>query len=54
MIDWDVRTCIKMHNLATAMKCPPVKDMVADKIRDIYLAHCEEGTEQDLTFRSST
>jgi hypothetical protein len=46
LIDWDVRTCIKMHKLATALKFPPVQDMVTDNIREVYLAHCEEGTEQ--------
>jgi hypothetical protein len=55
-IDWTMM-CIDMYKLASAMQCPVVKDMVVDKIREIYLTHCEEQTEQDfdspLDFASS-
>jgi hypothetical protein len=50
LIDWDVCTCIEMYKLATVMKSPAVQDMVADKIRTIYLAHCKEGTESGFDF----
>jgi hypothetical protein len=49
-IDWTMRMCMDMYKLASAMQCPVVKDMIVDKIREIYLTYCEEQTEQDFDF----
>ncbi|KAL1800082.1 hypothetical protein ACET3X_000424 [Alternaria dauci] len=46
-IDWNFDACAKMYKLATALKSPVVKDMVADRILKNYLEYCEEAEEDE-------
>ena len=43
-IDWDVDSMVELYQLCAAMKCAIVKDMIANKMRDLYQAHVDHGT----------
>ncbi|RYN32867.1 hypothetical protein AA0112_g6086 [Alternaria arborescens] len=46
-IEWNFDACAEMYRLARMLKSPVVKDMVADRILEIYLEYCKQLEEDD-------
>lgn len=43
-IDWNVDSMVELYQLCAAMECAIVKDMIANKMRELYQAHVDQGT----------